>query len=107
VVPASGAVAGPSWIRGSSSSRCRNLAAGVCGQFCGRGRVGEQEAGVDVFQHKSNPFERVFRVDGNIGAAGFQNCQDGDQEAGGAADAEGHHSFGADAFPAQIACEAG
>ena len=69
------------------------------------GAGGEQQRRPGVRQHEGDALGRVVRVDGQVGAAGLDHCEQRDRQLGRPADGDGHHVLGSQAEGHQAAGE--
>ncbi len=69
---------------------------GVAGELAGEVVLGDDQGCGGVVEHVGEAFGGVFGVEGDIGGAGFEDGQEGDDEVGGAVEVYGDEVFGAD-----------
>ena len=75
---------------------------GVRGKLFGEVALGEKHRGLGVGEDESEALGRVGEVDGEVGAAGFEDGEEADDEVEGALHAKADDDFGADAEGAQM-----
>src|ERR1700735_4508794 len=64
--------------------------------------LGDEQPGACVLHHEGEAFCRIARVEWQVGAAGLEDADKGDDHVERSLDAQADHDFRADAKPAQM-----